>query len=390
MTKPLSILITRFPYESVLSGEEWHTITLAEKLRERGHEVAFMGSCNVLLEELAKRDFPVTAQPGGPAPVSGRKLMEFLLLWPYFAFRWGADLKRLTKERGLTTIYMHSLSEKILLTPTALRLNLRVVWVEHQRWGRWMVGNPLRHIYKRWAKHVAIIGVSPLYKESFRALGISEENTHIVTNGIDLSVFRPEVEPLPLGANALHIGTVARLSVDKGVDLLLEAFTRLCEGAKREEWTDQDIHLHMVGEGPLREILEARAASMPCGERVHLYVPYRTMSRADMPRFMKALDIFILASAQPDPFGLVAAESMAVGTATIVTDVCGIRYQLHDKLDSIIIPAGTIDDIEEALALLVKDARLRRALENSARATAEAEFSLEGMVDSYVEILRAA
>ena len=73
--RPLSILITRFPYESVLSGEEWHTITFAEKLRDRGHSVAFMGSCRILLDELAKRDFAVHKQPGGPVPVSSKKLL---------------------------------------------------------------------------------------------------------------------------------------------------------------------------------------------------------------------------------------------------------------------------------------------------------------------------
>lgn len=383
MDKPLSILITRFPFESVLSGEEWHTITLAEKLRERGHKVAFMGSCNVLLEELAKRDFSVTRQPGGPVPVSGSMLARFLLLWPILAVSWGWALRKLKKQQQLTTVYMHSLSEKLLLTPTARLLGLRVIWVEHQRWGRWMLQNPLRHVYKLWAKKVDIIGVSPLYKEGFQALHIPEERTHIITNGIDLSFFRPDVEPLPLGNNALHIGTIARLSVDKGVDLLLEAFGGFCQKTGRH-----DVHLHIVGEGPLREQLEDAIKNLPCGQNVHMYVPYRSITRADAPRFMKALDVFVLASALPDPFGLVAAESMAVSTATLVTDVCGIRYQLHNKIDSMLISAGDVSALETALTRLIQDEEFRHSIAKAGRTTAEKEFSLETMVDAYVKLFK--
>lgn len=381
--KPLSILITRFPYESVLSGEEWHTITLAEKLRERGHKVAFMGSCHVLAEELAKRDFPVVQLAGGPVPVSSKMLLRFMAQFPFLRARWSRELRRLTKELGLTTIYMHSLSEKLLLTPVARRLGLKVVWVEHQRWGRWMLGNPLRHLYKRLADHVDIIGVSPLYQAQFRLLGLNEYRTHIITNGIDLQVFRPEVDPLPLGNNALHIGTIARMSVDKGVDLLLEAFSDACRQA-----TDLgDVHLHLVGEGPLKDSLEAQAKLLACHEKIHFYVPYRTIPRSDTPRFLKALDIFVLPSALPDPFGLVAAESMAVGTATLVTDACGIHYQLVSGQDSMIIQAADKEALQTALLELLRDTAKRQHLAAAARATAEREFSLETMVDAYLRLL---
>lgn len=387
LTVMANILITRFPYESVLSGEEWHTITLTQKLQERGHAVFFMGSCQVFLETLPKEGVTAYAEPGGPVPVSGTLLIKFLCTFPYYALRWAWRLRKIQKKHHIDAVYMHSLSEKILLTPFARLFGLRVVWVEHQRWGRWMLQNPLRHIYRLWARHVHIIGVSPLYRDGFKRLHLPEMRTHIITNGIDLSVFHPDVTPLPLGENALHIGCVARLSVDKGVDILLDAFLTLCERAQSEHWTTPDLHLHLIGEGPLRDQLATQTQHSPYKDRVHMYVPYRTIPRQDTPRFMKALDIFVLPSALPDPFGLVAAESMAVGTPTIVTDVSGIRYQLSPEKDSVMINAGNTVALVDALSTLVQTPEKRASIAAASRITAEKEFSLDTMVDRYLTLL---
>lgn len=381
MAKPLSLLITRFPYESVLSGEEWHTITLAEKLRKRGHQVAFFGSCKVLATELEKRGFPVRRSGSGPVPVSGRGVLGFALLAPGLSMIWAVQLVLLCIRHRLSTIYMHSLSEKLLLTPWALLLGRRVIWVEHQRWGRWMFGNPLRFPYRFLARFVRIIGVSPQYQESFARLGVPMDRTDCIPNGIDLEEFSPTVSPLPLGAEALHVGCMARLSVDKGVDLLLEAFATMDSTA-----LSCPVHLHLIGEGPLKEQLETRIKDLGLTARVHMYVPYRTIPRSDTPRFMKALDVFVLPSALPDPFGLVAAESMAVGTATIVSDICGIHSFLRKNTDFISVPAGNIPALAQAMTRILADPEGRASIAKEGAATARAQFSLDTMVDRYLAV----
>ena len=90
------ILVTRFPYESRFGGEEVHTLNLMEGLRTKGFSVKFMGSCPVLLEEFARRDFEVKRVWFGKPPVTALWLGLFTLMSPVL-FIWAGILMRREK-----------------------------------------------------------------------------------------------------------------------------------------------------------------------------------------------------------------------------------------------------------------------------------------------------
>jgi glycosyltransferase involved in cell wall biosynthesis len=102
------------------------------------------------------------------------------------------------------------------------------------------------------------------------------------------------------------VGYVGRLHSVKGVDLLIEAFRGLPEVPAR---------LAIVGDGPARADLEARAAGDPrivfLGHRANPAAAYR------------ALDLLVMPS-RFDPFPLVALEAMAAGAAMLVARVGGL------------------------------------------------------------------
>ena len=70
----MKILFTRFPLESAYGGAEVQTLSLMKGLRDRGHAIAFAGSCKTLLRLCREEGFPVIELRIGPRPCrSGRR-----------------------------------------------------------------------------------------------------------------------------------------------------------------------------------------------------------------------------------------------------------------------------------------------------------------------------
>jgi len=64
---------------------------------------------------------------------------------------------------------------------------------------------------------------------------------------------------------------------------------------------------------------------------------------------LAALDISVMASAQPEPLGNVTIESMALGCAVIGTNIGGTPELIHDGITGLLVPPG--DDAAMAAAM---------------------------------------
>ena len=109
------------------------------------------------------------------------------------------------------------------------------------------------------------------------------------------------------------VGTAGRVDTWKGFDVLLDAFARV--RAARE-----DVQLVVAG-GPVRgkervfEQLEGVARSTPGAHWLG--------SRDDVADLLADLDLFVLPSTEPEPYGLVLVEALMSGAAVIATDAGG-------------------------------------------------------------------
>ncbi len=382
MTYKHSILITRFPFESILSGEEWHTITLSQKLLEKGHRITFMGKCAVLSSMLAKDNITSYKVWGGTLPVTKKAAFLFLFLWPLIALNLWFHFIRILFTKKIDRVYMLSLTEKILLTPLTKLLGIHTVWVEHQRIGRWLRLNPLRPFYVLFSHFVDIVGVSPDHVESLQKLKIAKQNVRLITNGIDTSVFSPTVPPLYPSDNKVRIGIVARLYHDKGIHILMQALQIA------QKSFSGHLTLDILGEGPEKSPLEALAKELGLTQDVRFLTPYLDVERKDTPRFMKALDVFVLPSTKHDPFGLVVAESMAVGTPVLITQACGISTFLTHKKDAYIVETNNIQALADGLWELAQNPQLRTEIAQHGIRTCHEKFTIERMVGEYEDVMR--
>ena len=202
------------------------------------------------------------------------------------------------------------------------------------------------------------------------------DHLHVVSAGVDLDAFSPgdaDVARAALGwdADGPRIAQVGTLIPRKNVARLLEAFA-----LARAEWGGGSLAL--VGEGPLRAELEARAHELGIGEAVRFT---GAVEPADVPRWLRACDAACLVS-EVEGFGLAAIEALGCGKPVVVARGVPASAAVDEGVTGALCDAG---DVAGMAAALVRAAALdpgevaRTAAEpySLARETARAVAVLE-------------
>jgi glycosyltransferase involved in cell wall biosynthesis len=150
--------------------------------------------------------------------------------------------------------------------------------------------------------------------------------------------FRPRV---PIDDRVPLVGAAGRIDSWKGVDILLDAFERV--RASRA-----DVELVVAG-GPVRG-KEALFASLATTARATPGVHWLG-ARDDVADLLADLDLFVLPSTEPEPYGLVLVEALMSGTPVIATDAGGPREIIAEATlgSGRLVPVGN----HEALATAV-------------------------------------
>lgn len=366
----MKILFTRFPLESAHGGAESQTTSLMKGLKKREHAVAFLGSCPTLPVLCQQHQIPCAGLDIGLPPVSKDTIISF----PWRGRRMKGKLEKAFeefREHGLDVIYMLSLSEKLLLTQLAIDAGVRVFWIEHDPIGPWLKHNPyLRKLLK--LSHLATtICVSELSRELYIDLGWDPDNVVGIPNGIDPQRFTIEPPEEREPSDQPHIGCVARLADEKGIDLLVKAVKDL-----------PNVTLNIVGMGREEENLKKLISKYKLSERVSI-----EPRKGNISAFYRSLDMLVLPSKRHDPFGLVAAEAMMLGTPVVVTDACGIARQLIHGKDAIIAEANSVEALKENISELLIDEKKRQNIAQAGQQKALSAFTESSMIDRYEELL---
>lgn len=115
---------------------------------------------------------------------------------------------------------------------------------------------------------------------------------------------------LNIPPNQFVIGSVGRLTPQKGFDTLIEATALLNTQGK-------PAHVYLLGEGPLDSALRGMIARTGLGERINLLAP-----SGDIDVFLRALDVYVSAS-RWEGMSLSVLEAALVGLPVIATEVSG-------------------------------------------------------------------
>lgn len=206
--------------------------------------------------------------------------------------------------------------------------------------------------------------------------GFSASKVHVIHNGVDLERFVPRERELAVRRahgipdTAPLAGLVACLRPEKDV----AAFVRAALLVRQQI---PNAHFVVVGDGPERPRLEKLTCELGANGWLH----FAGMC-PDVRPWLAAMDVLALTSVC-EAFPVSLLEAMACGRPVVATRVGAISEMVTSGKAGILVAAGNVPKIAQALAGLMADPIAARVMGQAARRHAEQHFGLEGMVHGY-------
>jgi glycosyltransferase involved in cell wall biosynthesis len=250
--------------------------------------------------------------------------------------------------------------------------SLRARNTNYARWQHF-----LARVTMRWAD-VVIINSKGIRDYAISVEGAPPEHIVVVPNGICVDDYRESMDrttlraELGLPSGSRLIGSVGRLTYQKGHDLLIAALAQL---------RSRDVDLLLVGVGEGMERLRAVARGLGVEQRVH-FAGYRR----DVQRLLGALDLYVHpARFEGMPNALL--EAMAAGCPIIASAVDGNRELIEDGIHGWLVAPEDVDVLASAIDGVLRD-RLAAAQRGAAAQQRVVErFSVDTMVDAWEAVL---
>lgn len=209
----------------------------------------------------------------------------------------------------------------------------------------------------------------------------------VVHNGVDVAAFAPSPPPREGRRVVLFVG---RISPEKGLHVLLDAFTSLCAARP-------DLELHVAG--PDATTPRAILVDLSQDERVRALAKWyagdylahlraRATALGDRVRFLGAIpqdDLparYALANVVVQPslyesFGMPIVEAMACERAVVACRAGGMTELIADGTDGLLVAPDDATALAAGLARVLDDDALRARLASAGLRTARARFAWE-------------
>jgi L-malate glycosyltransferase len=237
------------------------------------------------------------------------------------------------------------------------------------RLARKPMGRARARLLFRWAWFAAL---SAEARDELIAHGVAPERILALPNGVDLAVHRPAGDEertslrsqLGLPAQGFVGAFVGRLHPVKDLDTLLDATARVGE-----------LTLVVVGDGPERMRLEARARALDLDGRVR----FQGLS-SRVPDVLRAADVFLLSS-HGEGMSNALLEAMACGLPCVASRSVGGANELLGEGRGLLLADGDVAAWAGAIERLAGDAALRGELGRAAAAFVARGLSLEAAAD---------
>lgn len=175
-----------------------------------------------------------------------------------------------------------------------------------------------------------------------------------------------------------HIAAMGRLVSIKQFDLLIAVFARLA--SRFPQWD-----LVIWGEGPLRDTLNAQIQALGMQDRIRL------AGRTAQPWLaLRRAQVFAMTS-RVEGFPNVLMEAMALGLPCLAVDCPSGPAEISQQgQDAVLVPLGSSEALEAALAGLLDDERLRAALGEQAAASVRARYALPVVLAQWEDLFLQA
>jgi glycosyltransferase involved in cell wall biosynthesis len=341
-----------------------HASILARELLGRGHAVRGFGAPPGLIPRSSEA---ADAEPpgGGLAPLKRFRpdvVLAYDALSPA-AVR-GA---RAAKKLGAGLVLIES------ALPSAGRI--------HERALR-RIGELLWGPYLRRAAHV-IVALDGVARDELTRRGFPHERIEIVPHGVDLHTHRPGLSSTLVARNHVRgriLLYVGRLEHDRGVDILINAFSRTV--GQRGDW-----NLVLAGEGSQRSSLRAMADRLGAADRVHFIGRPR---EEELPGLLGAATLLAVPARSASTLGRTIGKALACGVPVLVADQQRLQEHVQHDVSGLVVPSGDVECWTEALRLAAAAPVKRKRWSENALRVAREELAWESVAGRLETLLLRA
>lgn len=224
-------------------------------------------------------------------------------------------------------------------------------------------------------KTTRIIAVSSGVEAELLSASFKPTKLCHLPNGVDLARYQPlegkrrlrKALGLPDKKTIVYTG---RLSIEKGVDLLLLGFSRLERGGK--------CQLVIIGDGPQKEHIQTLLNTLHLKTSVILLD-----GRDEVAGYLQASDLFVLPS-RFEGLSNALLEAMACALPVISTRVGGSTDIIEHGRNGLLVDVESAEQVACAIAQILDDAELATRLGENGRKTVEREHDLRTVADRYL------
>lgn len=221
------------------------------------------------------------------------------------------------------------------------------------------------HLIGTWKRKVTrYVAISEYVKQQLVRDGFNHNKISVKPN------FVPEKWPHTSFArnDRQHILYVGRISQEKGVDVLIDAYQK----------SKIRVPLKLAGEGSLEEFPTIEGVEFL--GRLPLSEVYKLMERAI---------IVVMPGRWAEPFGRVAIEAFSRGTPVVASSLGGVTEVVQDGSNGFLVQPGNANDFSDRITQIVNDARLWHELSTKALSDYRCMFSADSNYKQLLQIYNA-
>lgn len=350
--------------DATITGAPMHTLQITEALKEKKYDILVICPHGPILKKFAS---------------SGIKVREVPMKGPFDRSSAG-QIRDILAEFSPRVAHFHGTRGGWLGLLASRNLkNIKKVYTEHLWTENYHLRNPAyEQFQKRGMKFLSrycdkIIAVSRAVEDFLINNGYDKEKIALTPNGIDEEYLATNPITKPPSAPII-LGSVGSLNNQKNFRMLIKAFFLL-----KLERPKLNIHLQIIGEGPLKKNLEG----MVLRHRIISGLVNLPGRVEDLRERYRHFTIFINCSLS-ESFGLAVGEAMAVGLPVIASRIPALEELVDDA--GILVDPKNKEEIKDAILRLIDDEKLRISLAERSKKRIKENFSQKAMIDKTIAL----
>ena len=281
------------------------------------------------------------------------------------------ELIKIIKNENISLIHLNNGIISNLSGIIAGKL-MHVPVIVHQRGKVWKSKTTV--FFSKWID--AYIAISNFIKQELFSVGVNNKKITIAPEGLNLLEYNLDIDISYLknefGNNKdfLKIALVGCLVPWKGQKVLIKAIDKLIRQglkvkafiiggtAKKDKWYERE--------------LKALVKKLSLEESVIF-----TGRRNDIPALLKYMDIIVHTSTEPEPFGRVIIEAMAMGKPIIATKIGAPVEIIKDGVNGFLVPPGEPNFLAKHIRKISKNKEFLKFIGKNARKQVEKNYSIK-------------